>query len=41
MPEQGINDVPGFDLSAITHYFEVYEHLELGKSVDASHWEKP
>jgi inorganic pyrophosphatase len=36
---QDIDDVPLFDRMAITRFFEVYEDLEPGKSVEGSHWE--
>ncbi|MFI6348664.1 inorganic diphosphatase [Streptomyces sp. NPDC050560] len=36
---QDVDDVAGFDLSEITHFFEVYKDLEPGKSVEGSHWE--
>jgi inorganic pyrophosphatase len=36
---QDIDDVPEFDVSEITHFFEVYKDLEPGKSVEGSHWE--
>jgi inorganic pyrophosphatase len=36
---QGLDDVPAFVRSEITHFFQVYKDLEPGKSVENSHWE--
>ncbi|MFF2749286.1 inorganic diphosphatase [Kitasatospora sp. NPDC058048] len=33
-----IDDLRGFDLLEITHFFLVYKDLERGKSVEGSHW---
>ncbi|MFD4941400.1 hypothetical protein ACFVYE_15605 [Streptomyces sp. NPDC058239] len=37
---QGIGDVSGFDLLAITHFVEVYKDLKPGKLVEGSHWKR-
>ena len=36
---QDIGDIAEFDKLEITHFFEVYQDLEPGKSVEGSHWE--
>jgi inorganic pyrophosphatase len=38
-PAQNLSDIPEFDLLEITHFFQVYQDLEPGKSAEGSHWE--